>query len=281
MAKVKPKIGKPKDQKIKARLFYKSINWAAWWDEFLFSIKENGSPRYPTAWSFAKKKGRTEFEQQVIYRAIGPESQPAGTAFDLDVPHQGNWVERRAKGFWVDQEGSKAEILRNAIKEKADNLEILRQFTYVPQRFLTQYQRMAEQIVEHFGGQVVSSKLSEKDNFRRAKTLFFLLSRCQEGASSAIDDLAKCLGLHPGAPDKWADLAILSSETAAKAALKGQEQGMVQGGALATGQIATVTKLVSMIFNKAKTFDLPLPEQVDDTPIVDDVKTAAKNGKVH
>lgn len=274
---------KYKENAKRARLFYKSINWAEWWDEFLFTIKDNGSPKYPTAWSFAKAKGKNDFEQKVIYRAIGPEAQPPDKQIDLNCPWQGNWVQRRAKGFWVDQEGSKAEILRKAIEDKTDNLEILKQFTNVPVRFLTQYERIANQIVEHFGGRAVVSTLSSNNNLRRAKTLLYLLDRCRQGASRSIDDLAKCLGLHPDAPDKWADLAILSAEQAASAALRGQQQGLQQGGQVAAGYIGTVTKLVSMMVNKSQNYDLPLPEaDSEDAEVPKHGKNGTKNGaKVH
>jgi hypothetical protein len=271
---------------VKAKLFYKSCPWAEWWDEFLFTVKPNGAMRYTNAWSFARDKGKNEFERNVIYKAIGPEAQPAGLKFDLDVPWQGDWAQRRSKGFWVDQEGSKAEILREAIKAKSDNLEILKQFTSVPVRFLTQYQRMMEQVVEHFGGQLLDPNLTAKENKRRANAMLYLLARCRTGASLAIDDLAKCLGLHPQAPEKWADLAILAAETASKAALKGQEQGMIQGTQV--GYLNTITRLVQMTVNKSKQFDLALPAEAvaedDDEKTIDaePVQSEGKpNGKKH
>ena len=60
----------------KAYRFYKTILWAAWWTEFL-DVTQDGKLRYPTAWSLARAKGRTDWERKLIYEIVGPEPKLA------------------------------------------------------------------------------------------------------------------------------------------------------------------------------------------------------------
>lgn len=242
-----------------ARQYYKSLNWAELWDDFCFSIHPNGALKYKTAWSFAKAIGKTNKEASVIYQAIGPEATP-GPHKVTPVPWQGDWHARREKGFWFDPEGDKLEVLKDAIKLKADSLDVLKQFTVVPAKLLAMYQEAAKKVIEHYSHQPLIEGLSEDENYKRATHMLRLLERCQAGISGSIDDLAKCLGLHPGAPDKWADLALISAENVTKAALAGQEHGMLQGGSIASDYVRTLTGMVGMVINKSKSFELPLPD---------------------
>lgn len=250
------------------RVFYKNVNWAEWWDEFCFSIEKNGEPKYRTAWAFAKAKGKNNQEASWIYQSIGPEPQK-GDAKTLAVPHQGDWLLRREKGFWFDPDGSKKEILKAAIQQKADSLETLRQLAVVPAKMIDLYQNIANRILAHYNGAPMLPGMKEEENFRRAQNLLRLINACKNGVSDSIDDLAKCLGLHPGAPDKWADLAVISAEQGAKAALAGQQQGLKQGAEVTQAYVGTLTSMVHMALQKSKAFDLPLPED----------NTVSNNGK--
>jgi hypothetical protein len=177
----------------------------------------------------------------------------------LNVPWQGDWVERRSKGFWIDPDGSKTKVLREAIETKAENLETLKRLSVIPASFLDLYDNAVRKIVEHFGGQPLLPDLGEKENYHRAKAYLELIGRCRQGASAAIDDVAKCLGLHPDAPDRWTELAVLSAENGARAALRGQQQGLEQGAGVTAGYVSTLTNMVKMIVDKSASLDLPLP----------------------
>jgi hypothetical protein len=254
----------PTSATVAARNWYRGIAWDEWWDEFCFSINKNGSMKYRTAWHFAKTKGKNNQEASWIYQSIGPApKRDPDSRKALIVPYQGDWYERREKGFWMDPDGTKLEVLKEAIKNKTESLETLRHLAVVPAKLIDLYQNVASKIIAHYGGQPCLPDLSEEENYKRAKNLLILVAKCQNGISGSIDDLAKCMGLHPGAPDKWAELAVLSAEQGAKAALAGQSQGLKQGIGVGASYVQTLTNMVHMTLQKSKAFDLPLPEGDD------------------
>jgi hypothetical protein len=252
---------KKQNKKVGARAFYRQVNWAEWWDEFCFEITKNGSPKYKTVWAFAKVKGKNNQEASVIYQAIGPEPQ---NKKQLVVPWQGDWGLRREKGFWHDPDGSKFEILQAAIKQKADSLDTLKLLSVVPARLVDLYKNVLNKILAHYGGQPCLDSLDEEENYARATNLLRLIDRCRQGVSGSIDDLAKTLGLHPDAPESWTELAVISAEQGAKAALRGQEEGLKQGIGVGASYARTLTDMVHMCLQKQQAFDLPMPAELDE-----------------
>ena len=111
----------------KAVNFFKSCPWHEWWAEFLTARNKNGQMTHLTAYSFARVKGKTAYERDIIFRAIGTKVTSLAADESRDkvpgraVPYLGDWQLLRARAYFSDNET--VEKLKLEAAQKLEGLE--------------------------------------------------------------------------------------------------------------------------------------------------------------
>jgi len=190
----------------KAYHFLRSCPWDVWWDEFSQTTKPDGRLLYPTCWSFAKAKSNTSEQQRWIYAAIGPEPLQEDGHKQPSIMWLGNWVERRARGFWFGT--ASADALKRVLKERGDALEAARGVAAVSVEWQRRVLGLSNQVDNFFAGQMFSPDLSFKENRQRALLYITIQERLFAISSKAGNDYLRCHGIHRD------DLSLLAQTTA-------------------------------------------------------------------
>ena len=180
-AKTKRKRSRRSARTENAQRFFKSISWGEWWNEFATTTQENGKLRYPTAWSLARAKGKTDCERKLIFEAIGPQPKPAPGS-KLRVPWLGNWEQRRAQREWIQSDPATHRIFRRVLKERAESMDRIRRAAVLATvQQIGRWQRAAEQIDLSFAGRpyLPNEPPHSARNRARSRAYFRMLKQAQ------------------------------------------------------------------------------------------------------
>jgi hypothetical protein len=132
--------------------FYKSVPWGEWWSDFVTATEENGRPRYPTAWSLARAKAKSEWERKLIYEIVGPEPKLA-LGQKRRAPWLGDWEQRRANSVFDQADSATGRRMRRALEERAASMDrVRRAAALLAIQQVGRWQRAAEQIDSAFAG---------------------------------------------------------------------------------------------------------------------------------
>lgn len=262
----------------KGKQFWKSIKWDEWWHEFTTELRTDGVYKYPTVWSFAKAKGNTAKEAQLIYYAIGPQPDlPPGKRQPL--PYLGDWQKRRREGFWDGEDKVKA--VDALIDERKDALAVAKASSRITLRFIEKIAMASEKIDEYFAGMPLSMAegIDDKSNFRRLNRWI----KAQRDLFAILKEAKELFLLENGIPadakelNSFLSMAVFSlganregqpQLNAAVVSANGNGNGHQNGQ---NGDSPTLKKMMSMVMNKAAAFNLPLPtldEEEDKAPVI-------------
>jgi hypothetical protein len=135
----------------KAYRFYQGIPWGQLWGEFL-DVAQDGKLRYPTVWSLARAKGRTDWERKLIYEIVGPEPKLL-PGQKRRAPWLGDWEHRRAMGVYQHADSATRRRMRRALEERAQSMDrIRRAAALMTIQEVSRWQRAAEQLDLAFAG---------------------------------------------------------------------------------------------------------------------------------
>jgi hypothetical protein len=240
--------------------YYASIDWEDWYHEFATEkLRTGGQPKYASAFEFAKVKGSTRQQRDLILHAIGP-VVPGKTPMFRELP-QFDWEKRRKAGFWLGPETLKDQL--EQITKHTDTLDELRasgQAHILP--LLSRVSAMFEKIETSFGGQLFLPGATEKVNEARANLYMRLVDQTtritillQEAYRNSlflnINDMQGTIAL------RESQIAKASSETDKK-----------------SNAHKFLQNVLEMTFEKAEALKLPLP----DAEIVDIAAKYTKTG---
>jgi hypothetical protein len=270
----KPKVAKARVPEVNIHdktlddmdLFWRSVDWLSWWEEFYCSVRSSGRPQYPSVYSFANAKAKSEEQKKFMLWYLGPRDEE--TQKYKFIPTKAlDWEKKRAQGGW-----SSPEELKNTsrlIKMQMDGLGALREAGngVILQSFLHLKDVMAR-LNEAFSGPWMAENLDFKVNVERIRTYLSLYQQVLLLQRMAEDQYAKALGINFEDMKGLGDLMLASAMVAQR---NGSEQK--------TRVEKVVDQLVQMTLLKSHNYDMPLPEGMKDkvveitaTPVVEAVK---------
>ena len=181
------------DSRAKAYRFHQQCRWDLWFEEFAQARLSNGALRYPTAWSFAKAKGKTDEQRRWIFAAIGP--QPELTKGQRPaVPWLGDWQKNRQAGFWLPHD--RLASLERVLEERKNGLELSRAASGFSLAWLRRVEALMDHLETFFGGQILLPHLSVKENQSRFAFYTKMMRELHDLASRALNDFLACNGIH-------------------------------------------------------------------------------------
>ena len=188
----------------KAYRFYKTILWAAWWTEFL-DVTQDGKLRYPTAWSLARAKGRTDWERKLIYEIVGPEPKLA-PGKKRRAPWLGDWEQRRAKAVFNHADSATRRRMRRALEERAESMDRVRRATaLLTIQQVGRWQKASEQMGMAFGGHpwLPNEPANSPRNLARSRAYFRMLKQVQQNMGSTLLGFGALCGAGPADEGGW------------------------------------------------------------------------------
>jgi hypothetical protein len=247
-------------------LFWRSVDWLTWWEEFYCSVKPSGRPQYPSVYSFATAKAKSEEQRKFMLWYLGPRDEET-LKYKFIPTKPLDWEKKRAQGGW-----SSPEELKNTsrlIKMQMDGLGALREAGngIILQSFLHLKDVMAR-LNDAFAGPWMADNLDFKVNVDRIQIYLSLYHQVLGLQRMAEDQYAKALGINFEDMKGLGDLMLASAMVAQR---NGSEQK--------TRVEKVVDQLVQMTLLKSHNYDMPLPEGMKDkvveitaTPVVEAVK---------
>jgi hypothetical protein len=141
-------------QKSPAYAFYGEIKGQLreWWDEFNTRMDDKGKLYYRTVIKFAREKGKTRLEQELILEMIGPKPELKPGRAKLRVPWLGDWQRRRDNGFWCPRQRSHFQELARSFKEKMVGWDAIRMTAPILIAEWARLEKHQEELDELFGG---------------------------------------------------------------------------------------------------------------------------------
>lgn len=265
--KAKPKpIILPRDKTLAdMAAFHRTIDWAAWWEEFYLALGPSGLPKYRTVEQFASAHSRTEKQRQFIVWYIGPKQVPDPDAgkYPFIKTEPMDWKEKRATGGWYNDRYLKT--ITQTIRTRMTALDALREagnsFTL---NSVARMEQLAQRLDEAFQGQFFLPELSHGDNLGRARAYIDLHGQLLGLLRQAQEMYAKAHGVNYDDMSGFANLIAAS-------AMAAQQQGDPTQSRVSSA----VEKLVNMTLLKSARFNLPLPEaaeQVLETTAVAEIQ---------
>lgn len=253
-----------------AQEFFSRIPWDEWWQEFATALDVKGQLRFRTSWQFAKEKGRTPSERELVYCSIGPKkaeqvwldsggSKRLKKAKKRNIPWLGNWQNRRDKLLYYDRESVRK--MHTVIKERLDALEAGRGAATVVLDMLAKLTKWSDDVDRYFGHTLlVPSEGKDKQKLTQAvkeRTNYYLRLQAMlfNHTHAALQQYLRCHGIADS------DLSVLAQMAAvgAKAALAGAAAGQ----RLAETN-PTVHMLATSIAQKAQLLGIEPPTKVID-----------------
>jgi hypothetical protein len=200
---IKPKWVGTHTTKTKGYRFYLEVRpkLREWWDEFNTAQNDRGGCKYRTAFSFARAKGRNDWERQLIWEMIG--TRPAvGDKTALRVPWLGDWQLRRANGFWAPENPKKLQALAKAVKEKLQQWEAVRCLAPALVLDWARAERMFEKLEGYYQGEFMNPDTDpdSDENQARANRYLTLAGRILEYKIKVWDQWMAVHGVDPRNP---------------------------------------------------------------------------------
>jgi hypothetical protein len=225
--------------------------------------EKSGRLTYPTAFNFARRKAKNDFELNVIYYAIGPRrtqlSAKARKEAKLQVPHLGDWQLLRAKAYFFDKES--LETMRKTVHEKLDGLEAGRGAATLVLELLAKWMKYDDKLDEVFDSTPVLEGLSPTKQEKRADLFFKLKRKTLEGSLELVDKYLACHGITTNGLNDLGSLVMAVSNSAAKNVLAGAAAGAVLQSVPASPALIALTQAIQ---DKARIFSMPMPGELTD-----------------
>ena len=244
-----------KEREESVQQFYRSQRWDELWDEFVGARNPDGSLVYPTVWALIKAKFNTKEERTVVYWCIGPKPTKLGndgTGATMPIKWLGDWQSQRASQFLYSND--KVQTLKSVLDKKLDALEAARGVATVALDWIAKCESWSSQITDAFSGLLAVPGLSPSKLKERAEVFLSLQDKVQKMQTKALTAYLQCNGI------SYDDVSVLSQMAAvgAKAALAGVKTGAALPEA--DGRSPFLYKIVDMMIDKAKVYNLEMPE---------------------
>ena len=230
-----------------------------WWDEFNTRLDDEGRLYYRTVIKFAREKGKTRLEQDLIMEMIGPKPEIKPSRAKLRVPWLGDWQRRRDNGFWCPRQRSHFRELARSFKEKMVGWDAIRMTAPI---LIAEWARLArhqEELDELFGGRQfdVNQSPTGDVNARRFQTYWAFQSKILEKKLEIFYTFMKANGVNPDDPVQIMQVNTLSAQLNSP----GGDTGVFADATLLKEELE-ILKVAKMLQQHAKTYNLPLPREL-------------------
>lgn len=238
------------------RVFFRTIDWSLWWEEWALSVDEEGKPKYKTIRSFAKSHTKTFKQRKLIEWYLG-RVDPEHTEYRMYSwisTGPVDWAEKRRTGGWCTPASMR--VFNEDIERRLLGLDAMRA---AGNRYTLNSWCRAEQLcteIDKFFMQPWLPGLSYEQNVARMNTYMAMQEKALVLKEKAQDMYAKCHGID------FSDLqgVVQLMQSAVTTQLQ-------TGGTELTADKKAIKSLVEMVVSKAHRYQLPLPEGAEQTII--------------
>jgi hypothetical protein len=227
--------------------FFEATDWEGWFHEFATErVSRGGGYRFASTFEFAKVKGVSRQQRDLILHIIGP-VVVGKTPMFKNIP-QYDWEKRRKDGFWLGPESLKSKI--DGIIKESDTIDVLKlsaQTALLP--LLLQVSAMFDKIEAAFGGQLFLPGASMKDNDNRASLYMRLCDQAINGTIKLQEAYARALLINVN--DMPGMVILRENISTSKISDKSGEL---------TGAKLILSNIIEMTSVKGRAHNLPLPD---------------------
>jgi hypothetical protein len=241
----KPRVENPRNTLTAfcARTYYRSINWAQWWDEFI-GIKASGRYNWRRTFSFILSKTKKEKEREFLFWYLGP-PVPEGETSPYPWVEPQNWIEKRRTGGWFTN--TNLRMYSVEIRRRMNALEALREAgNGITLHSLVRAEQLAQELDRSFKGQMFIDSLGFTENVRRTEAYIGLHQQLLALKGQAQELYAKSHGVD------FNDMAGLV-QLISSAAINGT------GENANSREKAALNAVVEMALTKAQKYSMDLP----------------------
>ena len=260
-----------------------------WWDEFNTRLDSNGRLYYRTLVKFAKEKGKTRTEQELILEMIGPRPELSPGRKMLRVPWLGDWQKRRDNGFWAPKQRSHFHELAKTLREKVAGWEKIQAAAPLLLVEWAKLEREEEELMELFGGRQFDLEQSPTGdvNRKRFETYWAYKSKILERKYEVFHEFMKANGVNPDNPVQMFQVNAMAAQFNSPGGIMDEGMAVLDDPAFNTGlqkEGVEILKVAKSLALHARTYNLPLPKTLSDptTPPQPEpaVEVQKGNGKV-
>jgi len=181
-----------KKQLESVRCWFRTIDWAAWWEEWSLAVDEKNQYVYTTPEQFIRKKGKTGIQRDFMRWYLGPVdlNDPRNNTYASAAPQAQAWLEKRSSGGWFHEKSRKA--LQIEISRKMYAVDALRETgTRYAVHHLARADAYGQQVDEFFRGQLTVPGQTLESNIYRASKCMELQERVLAYYERALAVFAK------------------------------------------------------------------------------------------
>lgn len=244
--------------------YFRSVDWAEYWEEWFLGVKPDGSRKYIRLRDFIAAHAESKEQETFLIWYLGPETENSkieGKDYLRFAPAPVDWIAHRKSGGWFTNANMR--LLSADITRRMNALECLREAgNKVSLHAYLRAGQLAAQIDEAFKGAIFLPGLTMNDNAQRAKLYMELQERALKLQGKAQSLYARSHGVN------FDDMAGLVKIMEASA-LSAQQQALISGAAETPVQ-AALRGIVEMTVIKAHRYGLKLPPDAE-AKIVDAV----------
>ena len=253
-----------------------------WWDEFNTQLNDDGKLKYRTIIGFAREKGKTSTEKQLLLEMLGPQPQ-VKDGRQLRVPWLGDWQKRRDNGFWAPKQSAEMKELAVTMRRKMVGWDAIQATGPYLAMGMATIEKFKQQVHDAFGGMafdVNQSPLSEP-NQERYRVYTGWIWDLELKRIRLLTEYWRANGMD-------VDGKISTVHIQALAAQIGSPVGLAEGGQTAIGDGQTLPreqletlKLARMLQAHAGNYNLksPIEAMEEDKTITVEPEPQKKNGK--
>lgn len=255
------------------RVFYRTVDWAAWWEDFYTSIKADGMLQYRTVREFIRSRKATPVQQTFLTWYLGPREEDE-TKWDADYKtHQEKWpwtapvgwYEVRQTGGWHSPQMVKK--IAGELGRRESALEAMREVgNRVTLCSVYRAEQLAREIDRCFQGQMFVPGRPFEENTARAKIYLDLQDKALRLIDKAQDMFARAHGVNTR--DTEGLIALMQTSSFS---------GVRQLNATSNSDRA-VEAITRMTIAKAARFKMDLPTDAEQA-IVDIVASTSDEKK--
>jgi hypothetical protein len=237
-------------------IFFRSVDWAEWWEEFFNAVAQDGSYKYATIKTFVFEKGRNKRQKDFLRWYLGPEVQEEEVPTGYERYKPQDWVAKRESGGWFTDENLKA--LTHGIRVRMNSLEALRECgNKLTLNSVARMEQLARQLDKSFAGRFFLPNLAWGENVQRANAYLQLHKQILSLIDHAQSMYARSHGIDFGNLDGFASLltaSMLHSQTSTDLKIKDRPAKVLE-------------TLTQMTLGKAATYGLALPKEMGEVII--------------
>lgn len=246
------------------RVFYRTTNWAEWWDTWYAATNKDGGPKYKNLRDLVKVIASNDAQRVFTAWFLGPQQDDGeASPYKWCSPGPQDWSKRRREGGWFTDASIKG--LGREICRRMTALEALREAgNGVTLNSLVRAEQLAQELDRSFNGRMFLTDLTFDQNMRRAREYVALHKEILSMKAQAQDLYAKSHGVN------FEDMSGLTVLLQAAS----QSGGNIDAGN--NRNQAALSAVVEMALAKSKMYDLELPagavEVMSDAAVKSDRK---------